>query len=280
MKSKFLMMVFCFGIIGLYAQSNLNVYKYVIVPKKFDFQKSEDKYQLNSLTKFLFNKEGFTTLLDSGKTPQDMYDDPCLALRANVKDLSNMFYTKVIIELSDCRNTTIFTSEVGKSKVKDFKRGYQEALRKAFESVKDLDYNYDASLVSSIKSKIEEKTSEAIVESQPKREEIKPISEKDEIIEEVIEDETTTNEEFGLNYIEVTETVKSNDSILYAQSKPFGFQLVDSAPSVVFLLQKSSIKDIYILKKKNGIIYKQDQKWIAEYYENDKLTQKELNIKF
>jgi len=68
--------------------------------------------------------------------------------------------------------------------------------------------------------------------------------------------------------------------ILYAQAKPFGFQLVDSAPSVAFLLQKTSQKDVYILKNKNGIIYKKNDKWIAEYYEADTLIQKELQIKF
>jgi len=282
MQSKILMLTFFLISLFSYSQNEINGYKYIIVPKKFDFQKGEDKYQLNSLTKFLFNKEGFMTLFESDKTPQDMYDNPCLGLKANVKDLSNMFSTKVIIELSDCRSAVVFTSIEGKSKVKDFKRGYQEAIRKAFESVKKLDYKYDTSLVSSIKMEptIEEKTPKPIAETQPNREEIKPVSEKVEIIEEIIEDQTTTNEEFGFDDIEVTETVKSSDEILYAQAKSIGFQLVDSTPSVVYLLQKSSIKDVYILKNKNGIIYKKDQKWIVEYYENDKLLQKELNIKF
>lgn len=40
------------------AQESLNGYKYVVVPEKFDFLKSEDLYQINSLTKFLLNKEG------------------------------------------------------------------------------------------------------------------------------------------------------------------------------------------------------------------------------
>lgn len=34
------------------AQESLNGYKYVVVPEKFDFLKSEDLYQINSLTKF------------------------------------------------------------------------------------------------------------------------------------------------------------------------------------------------------------------------------------
>ena len=68
--------------------------------------------------------------------------------------------------------------------------------------------------------------------------------------------------------------------MLYAQAKPFGFQLVDSEPRVVYSMQKTSLKDVYILKNKNGIIHKKNEKWVAEYYENNQLIQKELTIKF
>ena len=44
---------------NVYSQSNLNDYKYVIVPNKFDFLKENDQYQLNSLAAFLFEKYGF-----------------------------------------------------------------------------------------------------------------------------------------------------------------------------------------------------------------------------
>ena len=39
-----------------FAQKNINNYKYIIVPKSYGFLGDEDKFQLNSLTKFLFNK--------------------------------------------------------------------------------------------------------------------------------------------------------------------------------------------------------------------------------
>ena len=49
----------------LFAKKGLNSYKYVLVPNQYEFQKSEDQYQINSLTKFLFDKEGFTVLSSS-----------------------------------------------------------------------------------------------------------------------------------------------------------------------------------------------------------------------
>ena len=41
---------------SLWAQLSINDYKYVSVPDKFDFLKSNDQYQLNSLTKFFLKK--------------------------------------------------------------------------------------------------------------------------------------------------------------------------------------------------------------------------------
>ncbi|NNC69825.1 MAG: hypothetical protein HKN90_03275, partial [Flavobacteriaceae bacterium] len=126
---------------------DLDAYKYIIIPSKFDFQKSNDQYQLNSLSKFLFNKKGMVAIIDNEKQPQDLYNNPCLALRTEVSENSNLFTTKLTIILTDCRNTVVFTSEEGKSKLKDFKKGHQEALRMAFRSIQAIDYSFDQRLV-------------------------------------------------------------------------------------------------------------------------------------
>ena len=47
---------------SLEAQTDLNQYKYVSVPDRFDFLKTSDQYQLSSLTQFLLTKQGFTVL--------------------------------------------------------------------------------------------------------------------------------------------------------------------------------------------------------------------------
>ena len=44
---------------GYSQKEKLSNYSFIVVPKKFDFQFSDDQYQLNSLLKFLFNKHGF-----------------------------------------------------------------------------------------------------------------------------------------------------------------------------------------------------------------------------
>ena len=114
------------------AQTSTNNYKYVIVPKEYEFLKKEDAYQLNSLTKFLFNKYGFVSFLQGEDIPSDLAENGCKGLQADVKKNSSLFLTKLIVTLTDCNGTVLFTSEEGQSKEKDFKTAYHEALRNAF----------------------------------------------------------------------------------------------------------------------------------------------------
>lgn len=126
------------------AGQDLNAYKYVIIPAEFDFLKEPNQHQLNELTKFLFEKEGFEVFMEEkGRgIPEVISANRCEALNARVIDNSGFFNTKLSIALFDCNNREVFVTEEGVSKEKDFKTGYHEALRKAFESISSLNYNY------------------------------------------------------------------------------------------------------------------------------------------
>ena len=138
-KTFFLLLLIC---ASSFAQKNINNYKYIIVPEKFDFFKTPDKYQTSSLTKFLFEKKGFKVLLKNESLPEDVFKNRCLALDVIVTNNSTMFVTKNTIELRNCKNDLVFKSLEGTSKQKEFKKSYHEAIRKAFVSVKSLNYNY------------------------------------------------------------------------------------------------------------------------------------------
>ena len=137
---------FLFNATSLFSQKDINSYKYIIVPNQYEFQKSEDQYQLNSLVKFLFEKDGFRVMSTTSPFPEELAKSPCMGLKAIVKNKSGMLTTKVKIDLVDCYNAVVFSSEEGKSKIKDYKKGYQEAVRKAFVAIDSLHYKYDASL--------------------------------------------------------------------------------------------------------------------------------------
>lgn len=232
-----------------FAQKSVNTYKYVIVPTKFDFVKSKDKYQTSSLTKFLFNKYGFTALLEDEKLPEEVVNNRCLALTGTVRDESGLFTTKSIVELKDCNNKVVFTSKEGKSKEKDYKKAYHEAIRNAFKSVQTLKYKYTPS------------KEVAVV----KEEEVAPVVSAVKVVKNKTE---KANEE------------NTTKNVLYAQSINNGFQLVNTKPEVVFQVLKTSVKNVFVIKDKNGILYKNGDSWFAEYYDNNMKVIEKYQIKF
>jgi len=290
-KAISVVIFFVFASVVGYAQNDLNAYKYIIIPNKFEFQRFDDQYQLNSLTQFLFKKQGYNTLKIEDR-PNDLYDNACLGLQANVINNSNMFTTKVVIELVDCYEKVVYKSEEGRSKIKDYKKGYHEAIRIAFESVKAFDYKFDESLVTTKEPNVVEETNttevtnNSSVETAQKVEEAaKSTKVSEDIAVAVGVTKASTKEEVLAT--ETSEVVsekkaveKTLENTLYAQTTEVGYQLVDKTPKVVFILLKSTRENYYFLKNKTGVVFKENDKWIAEYYNENELLREELRIKF
>lgn len=140
-----------FYIINGFSQGELDAYKYIIVPTSYSKYKShvwkeDDKYKLNTLTVFLFKKKGFQTFMDGENFPADLIQNPCLALTVQMADNSNLFTTKVNLELENCQKKVVYTSKTGTSKEKDYQKSYQEALRNTFTSIENMDYSYNPDL--------------------------------------------------------------------------------------------------------------------------------------
>jgi len=246
LKIKLLSVVFLLISFANFAQKSLNDYKYIIVPSQYEFQKKEDSFKINSLTKFLFNKEGFITFLSTDDFPDDLSRNRCLALTAELKKGKGLFATKMNFDLVDCNKKVVFSTAQASSREKEYKKAYQQVIRKTFEDIKRQNYKYTPSQLSKV-------------------------VQKEEFVEIEQDDKATSVEE-----------VKSSemDDVLYAQPISNGFQLVDSTPKRVYVIKKISVKNIFILDGNNGILYKSNNGWIAEYYQDNKLIKKQLNIKF
>ncbi len=137
-----LIAIFLLGGIFTSSAQDINEYKYVLVPETFEFTGEMNQYQLNSLFKYLFEQEGFNTVMRSGDKPQDLITNPCLGLKANLRNNSGIFVTKLVIGLEDCSGNVVYESKEGRSREKDFKTAYHEALKDAFTSIEELDYKY------------------------------------------------------------------------------------------------------------------------------------------
>lgn len=252
--------IFVFG-----QEKKVNNYKFIVVPDQFNFLKKKDEYKTSSLTKFLLKKNGFTAVLNSEQYPKDLIDNPCSGLKALVLDKSSVFKIKVIIELRDCSNRLLYTSDEGVSKLKEYKKGFQEAIRNAHASM--IDVVYEPFLLEPIgKDKKEIVT-------------VNPV-----LVKEVKEVKLEVELPVINNIEEAAQVSPTNnialDSTLYAQPKENGFQLINLKPQVVFVILNTSVKGVFVIKDKNGLLYKKGENWIAEFYEGGEIVVKKYNIKF
>ena len=148
---------------------------------------------------------------------------------------------------------------------KDYKKGHHEAIRAAYNSMSNLVYHYKPNNKDTIKK-------ETI-----KLEVVLPIKQAISVKQIPVVKENVLLEKVMVKTQIVSE---SKVQVLYAQTKTNGFQLVNTDPAIVFQVLKTNVNDVFIIKGKNGIIYRNKNTWIAEYYENDELVVKQFDIKF
>lgn len=278
MKNSFYLFALAFSI-SFVSNAQLNDYKYIIVPKKLGKFSTENTHQTSTLLKHLLSKSdnGFNLVYEDA-LPQDLKTNRCLGLLSDIVDESSLFSTKLKIILKDCNEEIVFTSIEGKSKKKDFKQSYAEAMMDAVSSFDGLDYTY--------KPKNEPHT--ASFENDVK--EIKPNAQKPKDIVKVNK-KPTKNESVKIEKpvppMEIIENKKliiltKDTELLYAQPMDNGFQLIDSTPKVVFKLTKTSVENVFLASRDNvnGVVLKKEGKWFFEYTANSKKVEEELDIKF
>ena len=279
MKHKVLyVLLFAMGL-NTVVNAQLNDYKYIIVPKKFDAFKSVNEYQTSTLVKYYFEENGFNALYDDA-LPVDLAGNRCLGLLANLEDGSNMFSTKITIVLKDCNNVEVYRSVEGVSKIKEYDKAYKDAIQKAFVSFAGMDYNY-------VSQEQEQKESATVTLNF--KDDVKSVQENSK--EHIIEQKATTEEQVykavepkPSSIVRVVEKQSSElpNEVLYAQPTDFGYQLVDSTPKVVLKLQETSMNNVFMtdFNGNNAVVFQKDGKWLLEYSENGEKVQKELDIKF
>lgn len=222
---------------------SVNDYKYVVISNKFDFQKKENEYNLNNLVKMMFEKYGFEVYFENSEKPAEFALNRCKALYADVQKSPGFLSTNIKIALNDCAGKTLFATQTGKSKEKDFKTAYYDAIRKASSSLDGLNYKYTGS-----------DASEPAVSADTSPSAPQVIAAGPHI----------------------------SDELLFAQPIANGFQLVDSKPQVVLRIYKTSKADSFtaISNSYNGLVFKKGEDWYFEYYKDDVLISEKLNVKF
>ncbi len=266
-------------------QAQLNDYKYIVVPKKFDGFNRENQYKTSTRVKHLFTQKGFNTVYDDN-LPEDLKANGCLGLLVNLDNKSSMFTTKATLVLKNCSNEVVFSSVQGKSKKKEYEASFAEAIENAFSSFDAISYSYEPN--------IKEETSEPVTVSF--KNDVKKLEERPNLNKNkdpLIEQEATEERQYykdrrpvGSDFKKAKETtqnvvkqvateeeqsfesmepetsseypikdssknqsssiMKTDVSVLYAQELSNGYQLVDSTPKIRMKLLKSSSPNVYI----------------------------------
>jgi len=246
-KKYILLLLLFISISSVAQQSSINNYKYVLVPTKFSFFKQENQYNLNLLTKILFEDKGFVSYFDDKDLPLEIANNKCNALDVDVVEKSSMFSLSLTIFLKDCKGNVVFKTKEGKSREKEYKVAYNLALRDAFSSFDDVPYAYNGTThVQGIQT----------------------------VVVPVVINSPTVQ-------ASVTD-IKQPEGMLYAQPVQDGYQLINTVPKKVLTLLKTSVQDVFIANNEtyNGLVLKKNGEWFFEYYKNDKLVAEKLLIKF
>ncbi len=236
-----------------FAQSDLDQYKYVIVPTSYDFSTERDQYQLNSLTKFLFEKQGFTVLMSDDPLPQDLINNGCLALWADVLNESGIFMTKFRIQLKDCQKQVVYTSGIGQSREKKYQVAYNLSLRQAFESFNTLNYSYKPEV------------------SQQEVTEVKPASLEVTAAPAVLVDQTISD----------SKKTDATQKLTARKINTINYELLNDGGEVVYTLMFSGKEEFYMVQGMQATVYKLNGKWVlAKTMADGSLQVHTLNVNF
>ena len=237
---------------------SVNDYKGVIIPMKYDFQKTDNQYRLQTLTKVNLQKAGFQSFYATEPVPLDL-NDRCDLLYIDVKKESGFLISKLYVTFKDCYGAIIFQSAIGKSREKEFDKAYTDALNDAFISVYGLKYNYNGTKAGTKSAPVSASVPAVAVPVTPA------------IVVPVV---TSKND---------AKTSENNNAVLlYAQPTSYGYQFIDSEPKVVMKVYKTSNPASYMATKGSvqGVLVSKDNQWFFEYYQNDQLISEKIDVKF
>lgn len=234
MKKILLLFIVLFSITS-FAQQQI-----ILISNKYEFQKEPNSYNINNMLKAILVSNNYQVYFEDEVLPLEIAQNKCNALKGVLVDKSNVFLTKVKLQIKDCQNNLLFETIEVKSKEKDIQTGFIEVIKLLSSELK----KYKPTVIA---------PKEVVVET-------KPVVEKIEVVE-------TTNV--------ITKRTFSNCIFVKVDD---GFTILDVNQKQVLDMNITSNPNIFIAFKYGvtGVYTKFEKRGVFEYYFDGKLMTEEF----
>lgn len=121
---KFTLLFICLLSIQVFSQKPV-----ILISNKYEFQKKPNTYNINNMLKAVLVSNNYEVYFDDEPLPAEVANNRCDVLTGVLLDKSNMFMTKIKLQIKDCQNMILFETDEVKSKDKDIQAGFIETIR-------------------------------------------------------------------------------------------------------------------------------------------------------
>jgi hypothetical protein len=124
MKKILALLIALFSIISFAQKKQI-----ILISSKFDFQKEKNSYNINNMLKAILTSNNYEVYFDDAVLPIEIAQNRCNALTGVLVDNSNLFLTKVKLQIKDCQNNLLFETADVKSREKNIQDGFIEVIK-------------------------------------------------------------------------------------------------------------------------------------------------------
>ena len=124
MKKILALLIALFSIISFAQKKQI-----ILISSKFDFQSEKNSYNINNMLKAILVSNNYEVYFDDAVLPIEIAQNRCNALTGVLVDNSNLFLTKVKLQVKDCQNNLLFETAEVKSREKNIQDGFIEVIK-------------------------------------------------------------------------------------------------------------------------------------------------------
>ena len=124
MKKILALLIALFSIISFAQKKQI-----ILISSKFDFQKEKNSYNINNMLKAILTSNNYEVYFDDAVFPLEIAQNRCNALTGVLVDNSNLFLTKVKLQVKDCQNNLLIETAEVKSREKNIQDGFIEVIK-------------------------------------------------------------------------------------------------------------------------------------------------------